>query len=404
MKTALIAFSGGLDTSFLVPFARKHYGAERVITCTVNTGGFGPDELNSIAARSKEMGADEHILIDAEEEYYQRVIKFLIFGNVSRDGYPLCVGAERMIQGEKTLEQGLNKGAEYFLHGSTGAGNDQYRFDLVALVNGRGQIKCCAPVRDLNLSRDEETKFLKDLGINVPQKSSNYSYNVGLWGISIGGTETHVSIGLIPEEAWYSKPDENLIDAQVSVEFVQGEAVSAESPFVKAQDPVSVIKLLSDVGSRFGIGRHYHIGSTIPGKKGRLAYESPAADLLYAAHHTLEKLTLSQAQIFGKASLAVEFGRLIHEARFYDPYMQDIQAFLASTQRRVSGKCSLVLTKGYIKSVVAESPFNLLGLKGSVYGEVASAYTGDDARGACRLHAYEQELYHSINNKISKEN
>lgn len=392
MKTGLVAFSGGLDTSFLVPFSREQYGLDRVVTCTVDTGGMYDAELERVAARSKEVGADEHVVVKAEREYYDRVLKYLIYGNVSRDGYPLCTGAERLIQAEAAIRVCRERGIGAFLHGCTGAGNDQYRFELVSEVLGGG-IETFAPIREFNVSRDRSTSFLLERGVTVPRKTTDYSVNVGLWGISIGGKETHSSTGLLPDSAWVSQPEEGLGPRTIALEFRNGEPSRLESPWGGAEDPVAIIKLLAAIGNRYAIGRHYHVGTSIPGKKGRLAYESPAADILYEAHRTLEKITLTGLQIAGKKPIAEEFGRLIHEAKFYDPYLGDLAAFLESTQRRVTGRCEVTLAPGYIKSAAAESLYNLLAAKGATYGEVSDAYTGAEAKGACKLNAFEQRLY-----------
>ncbi len=395
-KIGLVAFSGGLDTSFLVNFCREKYGLQKIITATVNTGGFNKAELDKIEARSKAVGAEEHHTLDGEEEYFNSIIKYLIYGNVSRDGYPLCVGAERLVQGKYAVQLALKLGADYIIHGSTGAGNDQYRFDLVSYVLGQNRIKCLAPVREFGFSRQQETEYLLNKGIPVESKNTSYSYNVGLWGISIGGKETHTSETLIPEEAWYNHPEKGFNEITVNIKFERGLPISAESDHGQASNPRAVIKLLTLLGNKLGVGRHYHIGTSIVGKKARIAYESPAADILYESHRTLEKLTLTQAQTFGKRYLADEFGRIIHEAKFFDPYTENIKAFLESTQARVSGDCTVVLAPGYIKSVVADSPNNLLKSKGATYGEVADFYSGIEAQGACKLSAFEQYLYHSI--------
>ena len=396
-KIGVIAFSGGLDTSFLVPYCREQFSLEEVITCTVNTGGFDADEQAQIAERSKEVGADEHVLIDGQQEFYRDIIRFLIYGNVHRDGYPISVGAERLVQARAALKICQDRGASYFFHGSTGAGNDQYRFDLAAHVLSNDGLECRAPVRENNFTREFTTNYLSERGVGVATKNTNYSYNVGLWGVSIGGKETHGSSELIPEDAWYSQPETDYDAGLVQVEFDQGQisSVKFESE-QEASEPVTAIQLLTGIGNKFGIGRHYHIGTSIPGKKGRLAYESPAADIIYEAHRTLEKLTLTQAQISGKQFLANEFGRLIHEAKFFDPYLSDIAAFLENSQKRVTGVCRVHLSQGRIDAVTADSPFNLLSAKGAKYGEVADFYTGIDAAGAAKLNAFEQKIYHSF--------
>lgn len=396
MATAVIAFSGGLDTSFLVPYCREAYGVKEVVTCTVNTGGFSAADAEAIAARSREVGADRHVYIDAARDYYQHIIKFLIYGNVSRDGYPLCVSSERSIIAEKALAHCGKIGASMFIHGSTGAGNDQYRFDVAAQVLGNGQIVTKAPVREFGITRAFSTDYLRKRGVTVHEKTTAYSYNPGLWGVSIGGKETLVADGLIPDDAWYSKPNPALREAVLALSFNKGEVSELVFEGQTLTDPVAIIQRISEIGNGYGIGRHYHVGTSVPGKKGRLAYESPAADIIYEAHRNLEKLVLTQAQITGKKPLAEMFGQLVHEAKMFDPYLDDIKAFLASTQRRVTGQCKVVLVPGMVKAVTVKTPYDLLGIKGSVYGEVSSAYSGADAAGSALLHGYEQRLYHSL--------
>jgi len=395
MSKALIAFSGGLDTSFLVPYCREAYGIKEIITCTVNTGGFDSAEAEKIAKRSKEVGADRHIYLDGAQEYYDQIVKYLIFGNVSRDGYPLCVSSERLIIAQKSLEKCRELGATFFIHGSTGAGNDQYRFDVVAQVLGKG-IEYKAPIREFAITRAFSTEYLRKRGINVPEKNTSYSYNPGLWGVSIGGAETLKSDGLIPDDAWYSQPDPDKKDGIVTISFTKGEATKLEFEGETLAGPADIIRRLAIIGNSFGIGRHYHVGTTIPGKKGRLAYESPAADILYEAHRTLEKSVLSQAQITGKKPMSESFGQLVHEAKMFDPYLDDVKAFLESTQKRVTGTCKVRLAPGVIKAVTVSTPFDLLSLKDSTYGESSSAYSGADAAGAALLHGFEQKLYHSL--------
>ena len=396
MTTALIAFSGGLDTSFLAMYCREAYNVTKVITCTVNTGGFTASEAADIAARSKQLGADQHIYRDGARSFYDTIIKDLIFGNVSRDGYPLCVGSERLTIAMECLKASRELRADIFIHGSTGAGNDQYRFDVAAQVLTQGSIQCRAPIREFNITRSFATLYLQEHGIDVPAKTSDYSYNPGLWGVSIGGKETLRSDGLLPDDAWYSKPDPSMKEKELVLSFERGEMSSLKVDGKELSDPVAIIQKLAEIGSAFGIGRHYHIGTSIPGKKGRLAYESPAADIIYEAHRNLEKVTLSQAQISGKKPLAEALGAMIHEARMFDPYVEDLRSFLRSTQRRVSGSCTIRLIPNAIVSVKVNSPYNLLAAKGSTYGELSSAYSGEDAAGSALLHGYEQKLYHSI--------
>jgi argininosuccinate synthase len=396
MKTALIAFSGGLDTSFLTLYCREAYGVERVVTCTVNTGGFSQSEVEAIAARSKALGADKHVYIDGSQKFYDTILKYLIFGNVSRDGYPLCVGSERLIIAEACIGVCKEIGASLFIHGSTGAGNDQYRFDVPAAVLGQGTIECRAPIREFGITRAQAASYLGAKGFPVPAKTTDYSYNPGLWGVSIGGKETLQADGLLPDDAWYGKPSKDRKEITLQLDFSSGELSRLTIAAETNTDPVSIIQKITEIGNAFGIGRHYHVGTSIPGKKGRLAYESPAADIIYEAHRALEKITLTQAQITGKKPLAEALGAHFHEAKMFDPFVDDITAFLTSSQRRVTGSCTVRLIPNAIASVTVSSPYDLLAARGSTYGEVSTAYSGADAAGATRLHGYEQQLYHSI--------
>lgn len=396
MKTALVAFSGGLDTSFLTLYCREAYGVDRVVTCSVNTGGFSENEVEAIAARSEILGADQHISIDAAQRFYDSILKYLIFGNVSRDGYPLCVGSERLVIAEACIQACKDVGATIFVHGSTGAGNDQYRFDVPAAVIGQGSIDCRAPIREFGITRAQAAQYLEEKGVPVSAKATDYSYNPGLWGVSIGGKETLRSDGLLPDDAWYGRPDKQRTSGSLEIEFNRGELSRLRIGEEALTDPVMIIQRLAEVGSAFGIGRHYHVGTSIPGKKGRLAYESPAADIIYEAHRALEKITLSQAQISGKKPLAEALGMLIHEAKMFDPFVDDIKALLISSQRRVTGVCTVRLVQNAISAVTVASHYDLLTARGSTYGEVSSAYSGADAAGATLLHGYEQRLYHSF--------
>lgn len=389
---AIVAFSGGLDTSMLVPYLRDEYGIKNITTCFVDTGGMSDRDRRGIQKRSEELRADRHICVDATQDFFDEIIKYLIFGNVTRDGYPLCVGAERLIQARETIRTALENDISLVANGCTGAGNDQYRFDLVANVLGDG-IETIAPVRDGSITREFSQNYLKERQISVPDKA-RYSYNAGLWGVSIGGDETHTSQGLIPDDAWYSQPDPALEGTTIEIEFDKGVPVrfSSKDNGEEASGPVNVIRSVAKTGQGLGIGRHYHVGTSIPGKKGRIAYESPAADILYEAHRTLEKHVLSQSQIFMKTHVANEFGRLIHEAHFFDPLIDDLKAYLESSQSRVSGICTIRLKPWRIESVTVDAPHDLLQIDGSVYGEEAEYYDARDAIGASRLHSYEQVL------------
>jgi len=396
-KTAVVAFSGGLDTSMLVPYMRENYSLDKVITCVIDTGSMDETIQAQVAARANEVGADEHVYVDAAPAFYDEIIKYLIFGNVSRDGYPLCVGSERLIQARETIKFAKERGINIVANGCTGAGNDQYRFDLVAHILGEN-IQSIAPVREHNIKREFSQKFLKDRGISVADKTK-YSYNAGLWGVSIGGEETHTSDGLIPEDAWYSKLDESALPQKIVITFEKGEPVTLKTDNGTTEGALEVIKEIARIGSALAIGRHYHLGTSIPGKKGRIAYESPAADIIYEAHRTLEKHVMTQGQIFFKQSIANEFGKLIHEAQFFDPLLDDLRSYLASSQNHVSGEAAVYLEPHQIKAVTIDSPYDLLGGQGSVYGEYSDFYDARDAEGASKLHAYEQLLFQRLKDK-----
>ncbi len=396
MSIAVIAFSGGLDTSFLVPYCREAYGIEKIITCTVNTGGFGSSEAETIAKRSKEVGADKHIYVEAADKFYEHIIKYLIYGNVTRDGYPLCVSAERPVIAKEVLDICEKEDANFFINGSTGAGNDQYRFDVATQVMGGGKIIPKSPIREFDITRTFSADYLRNHGISITEKKTTYSYNVGLWGISIGGGETHKADGLIPEEAWYSQPDPYATEAVLDITFEQGNLVELSYEGQKTTGEVAIIQRITEIGNRFGYGRNYYLSTTTPGKKGRIAFESPAADLIYEAHKRLEAIVMTQFQITGKKQIAETFGILLHEAKTYDPYMDDLKAFLVSSQKRVTGTCRVILVPGRIKAVLVTSPYDLLKADGAVYGEFSKAYTGADAAGSALLHGFEQKLYHAL--------
>ncbi|HAX91045.1 MAG TPA: argininosuccinate synthase [Rhodospirillaceae bacterium] len=402
MTTAVIAFSGGLDTSFLVPYSREAYGVKRVITCTVNTGGFSPEEAEKIAARSREVGADKHLFVDGSQSYYDEIIQYMIFGNCTRDGYPLCVSSERPVIAKYALDACREEKADMFINGSTGAGNDQYRFDVATQVLGQGKVVGKSPIREFDITRAFSADYLRKHNISVTEKGTTYSYNVGLWGISIGGGETHKSDGLIPEEAWYSHPDPKATEGVLDITFEKGNPVSVNFEEQTTTGAVAIIRRITEIGNKFCIGRNYYLSTTSPGKKGRIAFESPAADILYEAHSRLEAIVMTQSQISGKRAIAEKFGEMLHEAKMYDPYMDDMKALMVSSQRRVTGTARVYLAQGMIKATTVTSPYDLLGVKGAVYGETSTAYTGADAAGSTLIHGFEQRLYYSLEKDKSR--
>ncbi|MFN3595849.1 MAG: argininosuccinate synthase [Rubricoccaceae bacterium] len=384
-----LAFSGGLDTSFCVPFLRETIGAE-VHTVTVNTGGFSADELVAVEARAHALGAASHTTVDARERLFERVLQYLIKGNVLRGGvYPLCVGPERVVQAEALVDEATRLGARTIAHGSTGAGNDQVRFDTaLRLLAERhiGAVEILAPIREHGLTREATTAYLRERNVPVEARTTAYSINRGLWGTTIGGRETHTPDGVLPEEAWPDTvspalaPDTPL---RLRIGFDAGIPTSLDG---EALAPVALIEALNETGARHGVGRGVHVGDTILGIKGRVAFEAPAALTLIAAHRELEKLVLTKWQAVQKAALGDFYGMLVHEGQFFDPVLRDVEAFLDSSQARVTGEVTLELFKGAFRVLGAASPYSLFDAGVARYGETNALWNGRDAEGFARIH------------------
>ena len=380
----VLAYSGGLDTSFLVPWLAE---TERrtVITVTVDTGGIDAPAARTLAARSRALGALEHHQIDARAEYFEQVLRFLIMGNVRRGQlYPLCVGAERVMQAQTIARMARQLGTNTVAHGCTAAGNDQVRFE-VALRTLAPELTVLAPVRDRAFKREEELEYLKKRSLPVPPSGASYSVNRGLWGVTIGGRETLTSAGSIPEDAWiltrgafteHRTPERHVIS------FSQGRPVALDGT---ARTPVEIIEALESLAAPFGIGRGIHLGDTIIGTKGRVAFEAPAAEVLLNAHRELEKLVLTGRQQRLKELVAATYGDLVHEGQLLDPVCRDIEALLLSSQQRVTGEVHVLLREGapFIEGV--ESPFSLMAASRGVYGEAAGEWTAADALGFSRI-------------------
>lgn len=385
-----LAFSGGLDTSFCVPYLREETG-QPVHTVTVDTGGFSDDEKRQIEARATELGAASHTLVDARRDLWDRVLQYLVKGNVRRGGvYPLCVGPERVVQAEALVEAAKSLGAESVAHGSTGAGNDQIRFDG-ALRLLAGDLEVLTPIRSLALSREASTAYLHERGFEVEAKTTDYSVNTGLWGTTIGGKETHRPDGVLPEEAWvhtvapHAAPDEA---HSLIIDWEEGMPVALDG---EALDPVALVEALNAIGAAHGVGRGVHVGDTILGIKGRVAFEAPAAAILLDAHLELEKVVLTNLQLVHKASLGDLYGRLAHEGLFFDPLARDLEAFLDSTQQRVTGTTTVELFKGSARVLGASSPFSLFDA-GARYGEDTALWDGRDAEGFARIYGMQARL------------
>ena len=393
----LLAFSGGLDTSFCVPWLKDTY-RRPVITVTVDTGGIDAAAAASLAQRSQQLGAIEHHLIDAKDAYFDQVLKFLIMGNVRRGNvYPLCVGAERVLQAQTIARMALSLGTQMVAHGCTAAGNDQVRFE-VALRTLAPELEIIAPVRDRAFKRPEQLKYLEEHKLPVPPFGAAYSVNRGLWGVTIGGKETLTSQGSIPEDAWvlskdafaHPRPPE-----RHAIGFTRGVPGSLDGKRLSA---VAVIEALETLAGPFGIGRGIHLGDTVIGTKGRVAFEAPAAEVLLTAHRELEKLVLTGKQSRIKESVAQPYGDLVHEGQHLDPVCRDIEALLESSQERVDGEVRVLFRPGAVFVEGVSSPYSLMAASKGVYGESAGEWTPADALGYSKMLALTGVFYKRAGN------
>jgi argininosuccinate synthase len=388
----LLAFSGGLDTSFCVPWLTDTY-QRPVITVTVDTGGIDAPAAKSLAQRSAQLGAIEHHLIDAKSAYFEQVLKFLIMGNVRRGNvYPLCVGAERVLQAQTIAQMALSLGTKMVAHGCTAAGNDQVRFE-VALRTLAPDLEIIAPVRDRAFKRPEQLKYLEEHKLPVPPFGAAYSVNRGLWGVTIGGKETLTSQGSIPDDAWVLSKEaftHSRAPERHTIGFTQGVPDSLDGRRLSA---VTVIEELETLAGPFGIGRGIHLGDTVIGTKGRVAFEAPAAEVLLTAHRELEKLVLTGKQSRIKESVAQSYGDLVHEGQHLDPVCRDIEALLKSSQTRVSGEVKVLFRPGSLFVEGVSSPYSLMAASKGVYGESAGEWTPTDALGYSKMLALTGVFY-----------
>lgn len=388
-KHVALAFSGGLDTSFCVVHLREQGYA--VTTVTVNTGGFTADELQRIENLSPKLGAEAHRTVDARAELFDRYLRYLIYGNVLRGNlYPLSVSAERVAQAAKVVDVAKQVDATALAHGSTGAGNDQVRFD-VAFRALAPELELITPIRTLALSRAEERAFLKQHGFEFPEKIEHYSINEGMWGTSVGGRETLDSWSTLPQAAFPGGEIETakLEPRALTLGFRQGVPIAIDD---KPLDPVALVSQLNIIGREYGIGRGVHLGDTILGIKGRVGFEAPAAHLLIGAHRELEKLVLTGKQQFWKDTLGNLYGQLLHEGHFFDPLARDLEAFLASGQQRVTGEVKLTLYPRTFSVDGARSPHSLMDTKVASYGEANRLWSGAEAAGFAKLYGVQQIL------------
>jgi argininosuccinate synthase len=389
----IVAFSGGLDTTYCAAWLRETTDAE-ITTVTIDTGGFAPGELEEIAAASKRAGAHQHLSVDGTHEVFDRIVSRLIQGNVLRGGvYPLCVSAERIVQAELLVRQAQELGADAIAHGSTGAGNDQVRFD-VSFRTLAPEIEILAPIRDQALSREQESEWLNDHGIPVSASTTTYSVNTGMWGTTIGGGALHDPWSSVPDEAFPNVVAPELAPAEgaaVQIGFEGGIPRSLDGTPLTGPE---LVRQLNSIGATHGIGRGVHLGDTILGIKGRIAFEAPAAMILIAAHRELEKLVLTRWQRFWKDQLSEFLGTLVHEAMVHDPVFDDIGAMIESSQSRVTGSTRVSLKRGLLEVEGITSPYSLIDEARAVYGETQSLWSGADAAGFTRIYGLQGALAH----------
>jgi argininosuccinate synthase len=383
-ETIVLAFSGGLDTSFCIPWLKERYGAD-VVTVTVDTGGLDDAARADLERRAVALGAVSHRLVDARRSFFDETLAYLVMGNVLRGNlYPLCVGAERSLQARVVAEVATELGARAVAHGSTAAGNDQVRFE-VALRTLAPELEVLAPIRDEGLSRAREIQWLAERGVAWPHQRADYSVNSGLWGTTIGGRETNDSIESIPEEAWmltrgaFEAPQP---PSTIKIGFQCGRPVTLDGTGL---DPVTLVEHLNALAGRYGVGRGIHLGDTVLGLKGRVAFEAPAATLLIATHRELEKLVLTGRQQRLKDQIAPLYGDLVHEGQFLEPACRDIEALFRRSQERVTGDVRVQLRPGSAFVLGASSPWSLKAASLGVYGEAAGEWSAADARGFSRL-------------------
>jgi argininosuccinate synthase len=398
----VLAYSGGLDTSFLVPWLKENY-QRPVITVTVDTGGIDAAAARLLRERALALGAVEHHQVDARADYFDQVLRFLVIGNVRRGQlYPLCVGAERTMQAQTIALMARKLGTGSIAHGCTAAGNDQVRFE-VALRTLAPELEIIAPVRDRAFKRQEELDFLVERKLPVPPYGAAYSVNRGLWGVTIGGKETLTSTGSIPDDAWvlskdaFSRP---ALPQHHRLDFERGRPVALDG---KALSPVEIIERLETIGGQFGIGRGIHLGDTIIGTKGRVAFEAPAADVLLTAHRELEKLVLSARQQRIKETLALWYGDWVHEGQILDPACRDIEALFLASQERVTGSVNVLFRPGSLFIEGVDSPYSLMAASRGVYGESAGEWTPADALGFSRIVGLTGVFHHRAGERAAKQ-
>ncbi len=392
-KKAVLAFSGGLDTSFCAVYLKEQ--GHEVHALTINTGGFSDADVKRLQQHAKALGAASFKCVDVTRDYYEKILKYLVFGNVLKNNtYPLSVSAERVMQAVATAEYAKSIGAAYLAHGSTGAGNDQVRFDMVFNIMLSG-VTVITPIRDLKLSRQEEIDYLKKRGVKMDFEKAKYSINKGIWGTSVGGKETLTSNLPLPEEAWPTKITKGNAKHRLTLAFEKGQLSAINGK--KFPHPVDAIVHLNAIAAPFGIGRDIHVGDTIIGIKGRVGFEAAAPMLIIKAHHAIEKHVLTKWQIYWKDNLAAWYGNWLHEGQYLDPVMRNIEAFMESTQTFVGGKVFISLEPFRYIIEGIESKHDLMSAKFGKYGEENSAWTGEDVKGFTKIFGNQTGIYYQVN-------
>lgn len=391
----ILAFSGGLDTSYCVKYLINEKQLE-VHSAIVNTGGFSENELEEIEVKAKNLGATTHVTLEQTKSYYDHIIKYLIFGNVLKNNtYPLSVSAERIYQAIALAEYAKKSGASYIAHGSTGAGNDQIRFDLIfqLLIP---EVEILTPIRDQSLSRQAEIDYLIQQGVEMDWQKANYSVNKGLWGTSVGGVETLTSHSPLPETAFPSQLTE-IVTQTITIDFKEGEICGLNG---QAIDPVSAIQTIESIANKYAIGRDIHVGDTIIGIKGRVGFEAAAASIIIKVHHTLEKHTLSKWQLHWKEQLANWYGMFIHESQYFEPVMRNIESFLQESQKTVNGSVTVQLHpyRFVIEGITSEN--DLMTSDFGQYGEMNKNWNGNDVKGFTKILANSMQIYQHINKTL----
>lgn len=398
-KRIVLGFSGGLDTTYCAKYLSEELGYE-VHSIIVNTGGFDAAELDRIAQHAGNLGVASHVSVDAVEDYYQRIIKFLVFGNCLKNNtYPLSVSAERLMQALHIAEHVRRLEAEAVAHGSTGAGNDQVRFDMIFHVLLPG-IPILTPIRDQQISREEEIEYLLQKGISMNAEKAAYSINKGLWGTSVGGKETLRSKGILPEEAWPTPLQHQQGSETVALGFEQGELFSVNGN--RYINPVEAIRCLQQLAAPYAIGRDIHVGDTIIGIKGRVGFEAAAPLIILKAHHALEKHVLTKWQLQWKDTLAQFYANWLHEGQILDPVMRDIEAYLTNSQQTVTGTVYVQLHPYRFVVSGIESPYDLMNSRFGKYGEMNSGYSGEDVRGFSTIFGNQIRIWQSVQNEVRK--